>query len=331
MTDDAKQTAWRQFCEQLEALGVNPHSPEVLEDDPRHEQVQAIVAEYRGIPLPLFPLPESWEGTQPLFIITSLDDVARWLRDEWGNVTATRMGSDDGSYQAKYRANQTLRNAHRILDDLGIEDRPERQPPAESLEECEQEYLHDRGWTIEQSAEVRIEKIPEYEKLAPEMLALYEKSNCVQTVASAYGIAWDRTKEILEFAKTGKRPKWKAGRRTGNGVRADYERIAPIVVELRDSEKLPWSKIQTRLANVNGVQVSITTIRRAYDYFHQDEVLQAANRGLKPDRGRSRQISNDSLVCVHTWLRIGVPIGEVAERAGCSISTVRREKKALGL
>lgn len=47
MTDDAKQAAWRRFCEQLEALGVNPHSPEVPEDDPRHEQVQAIVAEYR--------------------------------------------------------------------------------------------------------------------------------------------------------------------------------------------------------------------------------------------------------------------------------------------
>lgn len=112
MTDDAKQAAWRRFCEQLEALGVNPHSPEVPEDDPRHEQVQAIVAEYRDIPLPLFPLPESWEGTPPLFTITSLDDVARWLCDEWSIVTATRMGSDDGFYPAKYRANQTIRNAH---------------------------------------------------------------------------------------------------------------------------------------------------------------------------------------------------------------------------
>ena len=161
MTDDAKQTAWRQFCEQLEALGVNPHSPEVPEDDPRHEQVQAIVAEYRGIPLPLFPLPESWEGTPPLFTITSLDDVARWLRDEWGNITATQMGSEDGFYQAKYRANQTIRNAHRILDDLGIDDRPERQPPAESLEECEQEFQqleqwfrdnHASGWKPKQAA-----------------------------------------------------------------------------------------------------------------------------------------------------------------------------------
>lgn len=152
MTDDAKQAAWRQFCEQLEALGVNPHSPEVPEDDPRHEQVQAIVAEYRGIPLPLFSLPESWEGTPPLLTITSLDDVARWLRDERSNVTATRMGSEDGFYQAKYRANQTIRNAHRILDDLGIEDRPERQPPADSLEECEQQFHQLEQWFREKHA-----------------------------------------------------------------------------------------------------------------------------------------------------------------------------------
>jgi len=146
MTDDAKQTAWRQFCEQLEALGVNPHLPDVPEDDPRHEQVQAIVAEYRGIPLPLFPLPESWEGTPPLFTITSLDDVSRWLRDEWNSVTAIRLGSEDGFYQAKYRANQTIRNAHRILDGLGIDDRPERLPPAENLEECEREFRQLEQW-----------------------------------------------------------------------------------------------------------------------------------------------------------------------------------------
>ena len=126
MTDDAKQAAWRRFCEQLEAIRVNPHSPEVPEDDPRHEQVQAIVAEYRGIPLPL--------------------------------------GSKDGFYQAKYRANQTIRNAHRILDDLGIDDRPERQPPAESLEECEQQFRqleqwfrekHASGWKPKQAAVAR--------------------------------------------------------------------------------------------------------------------------------------------------------------------------------
>lgn len=152
MTDDAKQAAWRRFCEQLEALGVDPYSPEVPEDDPRHGQVQAIIAEYRGIPQPLFPLPESWEGSPPLFTITSLDDVARWLRDEWSIVTATRLGSEDGVFQAKKRAAQAIRNTHRILDALKIEDRPERQPPTESLEECEEQVQRLEQWFREKHA-----------------------------------------------------------------------------------------------------------------------------------------------------------------------------------
>lgn len=152
MTDDAKQAAWRRFREQLETLGVDPYSPDVPEDDERHEQVQAIVAEYLGIPLPLFPLPESWEGSPPLFTITSLDDVARWLRDEWGIVTATRLGSEDGVFPAKKRAMQTLRNVHRILDVLDVDDRPERQPPADTLEECEQQFQQLEQWFREKHA-----------------------------------------------------------------------------------------------------------------------------------------------------------------------------------
>jgi hypothetical protein len=146
MTDDAKQAAWRRFCERLETLEVDPYSPKVPEDDPRHEQVQAIIAEYHGTPQPLFPLPESWEGASPLFTITSLEDVSRWIRDEWSMVTSSRLGSEDGFFQAKNRATQTIRNTHRILDTLKIEDRPERQAPAESLEDCEQQFQHLEQW-----------------------------------------------------------------------------------------------------------------------------------------------------------------------------------------
>lgn len=84
------------------------------------------------------------------------------------------------------------------------------------------EYLHDRGWTTTKTTEMRIERIPEYEKLAPGMLELYKKSNSVQVVASAYGISRNRAKGILEFAKTGNRPQWKSGKKVGKGVRADY-------------------------------------------------------------------------------------------------------------
>lgn len=45
---DAKQTVWREFCRKLEAIGVDPYAPDFPVDDPRHEQVVAIVAEYQA-------------------------------------------------------------------------------------------------------------------------------------------------------------------------------------------------------------------------------------------------------------------------------------------
>lgn len=238
MTDDAKQTAWDRYREQLEALEVDPYSPDVPEDDPRHAQVQSIVAEYRGVPLPLFSLSESWEGTPPLFTIASLDDVARWLRDEWSNVTATRMGSEDGFYQAKYRANQTIRNAHRILDALNVEDRPERQPPAENLEECEQQFhrlerwfqeKHASGWKPPKAAthaakprataKLRRDAVPDDE--AEFLAKRFLKQNPDATsreVAEEIGIALGRVsslpswKRIVAERKASKKPSEKSAR-----------------------------------------------------------------------------------------------------------------------
>jgi hypothetical protein len=146
MTNDRKPTEWRRFCNELDALGVDRYLPKVPEDDDRYEQVQAITAEYRGVPQPLFPIPETWEGSQPLLTLTSLDDVATWLRDEWNIVIATKMGSVDGLFLARRRALQAVRNAHRILDVLGIENRPTRQLPAETLAESNQQMFHLEEW-----------------------------------------------------------------------------------------------------------------------------------------------------------------------------------------
>lgn len=193
------------------------------------------------------------------------------------------------------------------------------------------EYLHTRGWTTSESAEVRLEKIPEYEKLAPEMLKLFMKTKNVQTVASTYGITWARTKEILDYAETGKRPKWRAGKRTGQGIRVDYRTIAPTVARLRDKQQLTWNRIVEKLAQDHDIHVSPGTARRAYDYFHQDRVKEAAERGERPDRGSYRQIDAKIIQKVHKLLKAGVPTAQVVKRTGCSASTVHREKRKLGL
>ena len=144
MTSDRKTTEWRRFCKEMEAIGVDPYLPTVPHDDERYEQVQAIVATCCSVPKPLLTFPESWEGSKPR--LTSLDDVARWMRDEWSVIVATKMGGEDGIFSARKRASQTIRNAHRILDVMAIENRPTRQPPAKTLAEYERQMLHLDEW-----------------------------------------------------------------------------------------------------------------------------------------------------------------------------------------
>lgn len=149
MTSQITHMKWRQYCGDLESLGVDPYSPNISDEDERYEQIQAIIAKYRGVSLPLFPIPECWEGSHPPLAMTSLEDVSTWMHDEWSIIIATEMGSDDGVFHAQQRALKTVRNAHRILDVLGIKDRPLRQPPAESLAESKEQILHLAKWFSE--------------------------------------------------------------------------------------------------------------------------------------------------------------------------------------
>jgi hypothetical protein len=65
MTDDAKQEAWRRYCSQLEALGVDPYSPDFAAGNDRlREQVKEIIAEYEAA-AKAKPLPSGWEGHPP--------------------------------------------------------------------------------------------------------------------------------------------------------------------------------------------------------------------------------------------------------------------------
>jgi len=69
---DAKQTAWREFCRKLEAIGVDPYAPYIPANDPRHEQVVAIVAEYQAATTHNLAFPLTWEEQEgrghPLFV-----------------------------------------------------------------------------------------------------------------------------------------------------------------------------------------------------------------------------------------------------------------------
>lgn len=74
-----------------------------------------------------------------------------------------------------------------------------------------------------------MEHIPQYERLGPEFKRLYEGGASVNTIAAAHGMPWKQAKEILHFALTGERPKWKNHARTGTRKRdvPKYVQIAP--------------------------------------------------------------------------------------------------------
>jgi hypothetical protein len=133
MTDDARQQAWRRFCAQLEALGVDPYSPQVPADDPRHPQVQALLTEYKIAAGEIIPVPPGWEGHPPLRPLSDLAGVADWLKDQWTFVLATEVGGDKYKASALEQATRAVRNAFRVLDWLKVEDRPERPLAADTV------------------------------------------------------------------------------------------------------------------------------------------------------------------------------------------------------
>ena len=171
---------------------------------------------------------------------------------------------------------------------------------------------------------VVIDEVPKYEELAPMFLEMERKGASVQSIASAYKMSWKYAKEILVFAKTGNRPKWKAGKRTGTGgKRAKYPDLEKRVTEMRDVQEMPFPAIAAHL------NVGLGTVYRAYDAAHHEEVRKAAERGEKPNRGRSTRLGADKYQLIRKLLLEGNMDAEIAAEVGCGQSTVARTRRAM--
>ena len=171
---------------------------------------------------------------------------------------------------------------------------------------------------------VVIDEVPKYEELAPMFLEMERKGASVQSIASAYKMSWKYAKEILVFAKTGKRPKWKAGKRTGTGgKRAKYPDLQERVAHLRDVDKKPFAQLAREL------KVGLGTVQRAYDAAHQGEVREAAERGERPDRGRWSILGEEKYRQIRQMLGEGRKDAEIAAEVGCGVSTVGRERRKM--
>ena len=138
--------SWRLYWDALEKLGVDPYSPTVPEDDPRFEQVQAAIAEYRARVSPQQSLPPGWEGCQPLDPIENLANVARWLQDQWRSVRSTEMGGEAYTSLALDQALRAVRNGFRLLEFLGLEHRPPRPLLATTLPDAKKQIDNLEHW-----------------------------------------------------------------------------------------------------------------------------------------------------------------------------------------
>ena len=176
-----------------------------------------------------------------------------------------------------------------------------------------------------QPVEVVIDKIPKYELLAPVFLQMEKNGASVVTIASAHKVCWQYAKEILDFAKTGKRPKWHSGNGDGTGQArpAKYPDIEKDAAYLRDVKKLPFEKIAAQLG------VGVNTAYRAYDSAHQDEVRKAAECGKKPNRGRWSILGEEKYQMIRKMIRKGKSTVEIAAKVGCGASTVRRVRRQM--
>lgn len=194
-----------------------------------------------------------------------------------------------------------------------------------SNQEVFDSILLDKGEeSLNHEVTVLLEKIPKYEKLAPEFLRLAEKGASVQSIASSYGMSWEYANEIMEFAKTGVRPKWKAGKRTGQGGKPNkYLEHVDQVVYMKDVQKIPFTKIAKKL------KISPHTVRRAYDHAHCDKIRSEMEKGQVPDRGSYTHLGEEVHKRVREMLKAGATQKSIADETGCSISTVRRAKKKM--
>jgi len=153
MSGEVREQAWQAFCTRLETLGIDPYSPNLPPDDRRHAELQAAVSEYEIAIGKVIPVPPGWEGHPPDRPIQSLVGLIEWLEEEWGIVLAYEMGGGQVHTGLLDRSARTVRNAFRMLDWLGVEDRPGRPVPPETVAEAKKQIDELELWVRQRNKE----------------------------------------------------------------------------------------------------------------------------------------------------------------------------------
>jgi hypothetical protein len=119
-----KVTAWERFASKMAALGIDPLGPPIGENDPRFDEVQAIIAEFGG-DAPLPPLPPNWEGLRPVDFDGTFAGIGRWLDFEWWQIIAKTTFPGAGQTSLAH-LNVVIRNAYRAFAYFQVANPPKR-------------------------------------------------------------------------------------------------------------------------------------------------------------------------------------------------------------
>lgn len=194
------------------------------------------------------------------------------------------------------------------------------------------EFLNDANWIVPQNCEIVVDHVTQYERLGPKFAELHRRGAPIQAIADAHGMCWSQAKEILDYGLTGQRPRWKSHRRSESPVRGTpkWKQIQPHVLRLRDKEKMSWPEIISWLDNNCGVKAHENTVRRAWTEHHQQEVMNAVEKGKAVSRGSSRRIPQKTINQIHKLLSMGkLSQRQIANQTGVSLQTVSREAKSI--
>ncbi|MCA9248071.1 MAG: helix-turn-helix domain-containing protein, partial [Planctomycetales bacterium] len=249
--------------------------------------------------------------------------AAEALRALTGIIRVRQEKHPDGKRGAKWIA----RFSPNLLELLRKVGRQKDYPDSLTLE-----FLSRGNWITLESDEVLLDKIPDYERLAPRFKELEEGGASVQTIASAHKISWQYANDILHFAKTGERPQWKGHGKSNGTVNLEplYEQIRQDVVRLRDEERRSLPEIKAWLAEHREITVSENTIRRAWDLEHRELIEEAAQSGVTPKRGNCCRLGVEKFDRIRALLAAGeLSVMQIADEVECGASTVYRVRTKL--
>jgi len=152
------------------------------------------------------------------------------------------------------------------------------------------EFLNTDRWIMlgkahrsRRDAVVPLRRMPKYEVMMPQIIAMAEAGSGTDLISRALGIGAEVVRDALSMNRTGKRPPVRGDsrqgrpRQPGQPFEPKYRRIAAEVDRRRKA-----GEGFDRLAR--EMKVSRGTILRAYDFVNRDEAAAAAREGRKPTR-----------------------------------------------